>query len=207
MHLAYRWLTGLGFDQEVPHHSTFFTNRHGRFQPFENLFPKVTQICAQLPFVHAPIRTERYTATGNVEMTSPAEISTVFELVTMDPTPTIAHKPTHKHRIGQECFREAGSFSGRVITTERTLDFEQSLCCYPRLVFTATRFLVDLRSKSRIRPLADRLLILAKFLQSLNKLQDLELPGTGATKRSREFADGCRKKRLAEDSDRQDSAE
>ena len=31
MHLAWRWFTGLGFDQEIPHHSTF-SNRHGRFQ-------------------------------------------------------------------------------------------------------------------------------------------------------------------------------
>ena len=23
MHLAWRWFTGLGFDQEIPHHSTF----------------------------------------------------------------------------------------------------------------------------------------------------------------------------------------
>lgn len=29
MHLAYRWFTGLGFDQEVLHHSTFSKNRHG----------------------------------------------------------------------------------------------------------------------------------------------------------------------------------
>src|SRR5689334_4279661 len=32
MHLAWRWFTGLGFDQEMPHHSTFSKNRHGRFQ-------------------------------------------------------------------------------------------------------------------------------------------------------------------------------
>ena len=32
MHLAWRWFTGLTFDQEVPHHSTFSKNRHGRFQ-------------------------------------------------------------------------------------------------------------------------------------------------------------------------------
>src|ERR1700693_3650567 len=41
MHLAWRWCTGLGFDQEIPHHSTFSKNRHGRFQEsklFEQLF-------------------------------------------------------------------------------------------------------------------------------------------------------------------------
>src|ERR1035438_6074537 len=31
MHLAWRWFTGVGFDQEIPHHSTFSKNRHGRF--------------------------------------------------------------------------------------------------------------------------------------------------------------------------------
>jgi hypothetical protein len=30
MHLAWRWFAGLGFDQEIPHHSTFSKNRHGR---------------------------------------------------------------------------------------------------------------------------------------------------------------------------------
>ena len=32
MHVAWRWFTGLSFDQEIPHHSTFSQNRHGRFQ-------------------------------------------------------------------------------------------------------------------------------------------------------------------------------
>ena len=32
MHVAWRWFTGLGFDQEIPHHSTFSKNRHGRFR-------------------------------------------------------------------------------------------------------------------------------------------------------------------------------
>jgi transposase len=32
MHLAWRWFTGLGFDQEIPHHSTFSKNRHGRYE-------------------------------------------------------------------------------------------------------------------------------------------------------------------------------
>lgn len=44
MHLAYRWFTGLEFDQEVPHHSTFSKNRHGRFQEsslFRDLFEAI----------------------------------------------------------------------------------------------------------------------------------------------------------------------
>ena len=31
VNLAYRWLCGLGLEDQVPHHSTFSVNRHGRF--------------------------------------------------------------------------------------------------------------------------------------------------------------------------------
>jgi transposase len=50
MHLAWRWFTGLTFDQEVPHHSTFSKNRHGRFQAskiFEELFEYIVQCCVE----------------------------------------------------------------------------------------------------------------------------------------------------------------
>ena len=46
MHLAWRWFTGLGFDQEIPHHSTFSKKRHGRFQEsklFEELFEQIVK--------------------------------------------------------------------------------------------------------------------------------------------------------------------
>src|SRR5215468_5030457 len=48
MHLAWRWFTGVGFDQEIPHHSTFSKNRHGRFQEsklFEQLFEEIVGCC------------------------------------------------------------------------------------------------------------------------------------------------------------------
>jgi transposase len=48
MHLAWRWFTGLGFDQEIPHHSTFSKNRHGRFQQsgiFQELFERIVNQC------------------------------------------------------------------------------------------------------------------------------------------------------------------
>src|SRR5215472_6412157 len=48
MHLAWRWFTGLGFDQEIPHHSTFSKNRHGRFQQsnlFQELFEEMVARC------------------------------------------------------------------------------------------------------------------------------------------------------------------
>jgi len=54
MHLAWRWFTGLGFDQEIPHHSTFSKNRHGRFQDskiFEQLFEEVVARCLAVGLV------------------------------------------------------------------------------------------------------------------------------------------------------------
>ncbi len=54
MHLAWRWFTGLGFDQEIPHHSTFSKNRHGRFQEsklFEQLFERIVQQCVEVGLV------------------------------------------------------------------------------------------------------------------------------------------------------------
>ncbi len=54
MHLAWRWFTGLGFDQEIPHHSTFSKNRHGRFQEsrlFEELFGQIVLQCVEAGLV------------------------------------------------------------------------------------------------------------------------------------------------------------
>jgi IS5 family transposase len=54
MHLAWRWFTGLGFDQEIPHHSTFSKNRHGRFQEsrlFEELFGQIVLQCVEVGLV------------------------------------------------------------------------------------------------------------------------------------------------------------
>jgi transposase len=54
MHLAWRWFTGLGFNEEIPHHSTFSKNRHGRFQEsklFEQLFEEIVARCLQAGLV------------------------------------------------------------------------------------------------------------------------------------------------------------
>jgi transposase len=54
MHLAWRWFTSLGFDQEIPHHSTFSKNRHGRFQEsnlFEDLFEQIVRQCVEVGLV------------------------------------------------------------------------------------------------------------------------------------------------------------
>jgi hypothetical protein len=43
-----RWFTGLGFDQEIPHHSTFSKNWHGRFEEsnlFQELFERIVEQC------------------------------------------------------------------------------------------------------------------------------------------------------------------
>jgi transposase len=54
MYLAWRWFTGLSFDQEIPHHSTFSKNRHGRFQEsklFEELFEQIVKQCMEVGLV------------------------------------------------------------------------------------------------------------------------------------------------------------
>ena len=48
LNLAYRWFCGLGLDGEVPDHSTFSKNRHGRFRDsnlLRRLFETVLQRC------------------------------------------------------------------------------------------------------------------------------------------------------------------
>jgi hypothetical protein len=59
MHLAWSWFTGLGFDQEIPHHSTFSKNRHGRFQEsklFEQLFEQIVRQCVEVGLVQGKHR-------------------------------------------------------------------------------------------------------------------------------------------------------
>jgi transposase len=54
MYLAWRWFTGLSFDQEVPHHSTFSKNRHGRFHEsdlFQQLFEEIVDRCQEAGLV------------------------------------------------------------------------------------------------------------------------------------------------------------
>ena len=54
MHLAWRWFTGLGFDEGIPHHSTFSKNRHGRFQEsnvFQELFEEIVARCVEAGLV------------------------------------------------------------------------------------------------------------------------------------------------------------
>jgi transposase len=48
MHLAYRWFTRLGFEQDIPDHSTFSKNRHRRFRQsgvFREVFEEIVRKC------------------------------------------------------------------------------------------------------------------------------------------------------------------
>ena len=48
LHLAYRWFCRLDLDDQVPDHSTFSVNRHGRFRDsdiFRQLFEAVVRAC------------------------------------------------------------------------------------------------------------------------------------------------------------------
>lgn len=54
MHLAYRWFTRLGFEQEIPDHSTFSKNRHGRFRQsgmFREIFEEIVRRCLEAGLV------------------------------------------------------------------------------------------------------------------------------------------------------------
>ncbi len=54
MHLAYRWFTRLGFEQEIPDHSTFSKNRHGRFRQsgvFRQVFEEIVRRCLEAGLV------------------------------------------------------------------------------------------------------------------------------------------------------------
>lgn len=52
--LAYKWFCGLGFEDEVPDHSTFSVNRHGRFREahvFRLVFEGVVASCMEVGLV------------------------------------------------------------------------------------------------------------------------------------------------------------
>ncbi len=54
--LAYRWFTGLGFDQSIPDHSTLSKNRQGRFREstlFRDFFEQIVRRCIEVGLVEA----------------------------------------------------------------------------------------------------------------------------------------------------------
>jgi IS5 family transposase len=54
MHLAYRWFTRLDLNAEIPDHSTFSKNRHGRFRQsrvFREVFEEIVRRCVEVGLV------------------------------------------------------------------------------------------------------------------------------------------------------------
>jgi len=65
MHLAYRWFTRLGFEREIPDHSTFSKNRHGRFRGagvFLEVFEEIVRRCLDAGLVEG----QRLTVDGTM---------------------------------------------------------------------------------------------------------------------------------------------
>src|SRR6516225_10037705 len=65
MHLAYRWFSRLGFEQEIPDHSTFSKNRHGRFRGagvFLEVFEEIVRRCLAAGLVEG----KRLTVDGTI---------------------------------------------------------------------------------------------------------------------------------------------
>src|SRR6266849_1116816 len=86
MHLAYRWFTRLGFEQEIPDHSTFSKNRHGRFREagiFLEVFEEIVRRCLEAGLVEG----KRLTVDGTV--------------VTANASPQRGAKPEHLEEVAK----------------------------------------------------------------------------------------------------------
>jgi len=65
LNLAYRWFTGLGFDQSIPDHSTFSKNRQGRFREstvFRDFFEHIVRQCIDVGLVAG----QRFSVDGTI---------------------------------------------------------------------------------------------------------------------------------------------
>ena len=101
MHLAYRWFTRLDFNQEIPDHSTFSKNRHGRFRQsgvFREVFEEIVRRCL---------------AVGLVEGKNLAVDGTM-----------VAANASRQSRVPREQLREAAQLSRSV--REYLVELEQS---------------------------------------------------------------------------------
>ena len=91
MHLAWRWFTGLSFDQEIPHHSTFSKNRHGRFLEsnlFQQLFEEIVDRCqaAVITTYLRPRLLRGYRGSSICAAPKPSESSVAVGIPTQLPT-------------------------------------------------------------------------------------------------------------------------
>ena len=101
MHLAYRWFTRRDFNQEIPDHSTFSKNRHGRFRQsgvFREVFEEIVRRCL---------------AVGLVEGKNLAVDGTM-----------VAANASRQSRVPREQLREAAQLSRSV--REYLVELEQS---------------------------------------------------------------------------------
>src|ERR1700733_14265622 len=100
MHLAWRWFTGLGFDQEFPHHSTFSKNRHGRFQ--ESNSSKESRIPLEQLAEAAQVNHTVREYLREVEEQNPVEepVHEQDQVSTTDPDSTYATKGGTPARLG-----------------------------------------------------------------------------------------------------------
>ncbi len=86
MHLAYRWFSRLGFEREIPDHSTFSKNRHGRFRGvaiFLEVFEEIVRRCLEAGLVEG----KRLTVDGT--------------LVTANASPQRGTKPEQLHEVAK----------------------------------------------------------------------------------------------------------
>ncbi len=86
MHLAYRWFSRLGFEREIPDHSTFSKNRHGRFRGvriFLEIFEEIVRRCLEAGLVEG----KRLTVDGT--------------LVTANASPRRGTKPEQLHEVAK----------------------------------------------------------------------------------------------------------
>jgi transposase len=86
MHLAYRWFSRLGFERQIPDHSTFSKNRHGRFRGvgiFLEVFEEIVRRCLKAGLVEG----KRLSVDGT--------------LVTANASPQRGTKPEHLHEVAK----------------------------------------------------------------------------------------------------------
>jgi transposase len=86
MHLAYRWFSRLGFEREIPDHSTFSKNRHGRFRGvgiFLEVFEEIVRRCLKAGLVEG----KRLSVDGTI--------------VTANASPQRGTKPEHLHEVAK----------------------------------------------------------------------------------------------------------
>jgi transposase len=88
MHLAYRWFSRLGFEREIPDHSTFSKNRHGRFRGagvFLEVFEEIVRRCLEAGLVEG----KRLTVDGT--------------MVTANASPQRGTKPERLGEVARVC--------------------------------------------------------------------------------------------------------